>query len=165
MGRDRCPSQGPELGDGTPVAGHRHSLTGRDAVDHLPVWLTCVSQGTALLILFVVVPVVAAVAVIAFVQWRSPTMPAGYLTSELLRHGTPAQATLLDWKTPGQSFLDLRPMVTLRVAIDDDEPSELTITQSLPRGVLHRMKPGMRLDVRLSKDGLAGAVVLELDDR
>ena len=128
-------------------------------------WLTYVSQGTALLILFVVVPVVAAVAVIAFVQWRSPTVPAGYLTSELLRDGTPATATLLDWQTPGQSFLDQRPMVTFRVAVHDDEPAELTITQSVPRGVLHRMKPGMRLDVRLSKDGLAGAVAFEQEER
>lgn len=93
----------------------------------------------ALLILFVVVPVVAAVAVIAFEQWRSPTVPAGYLTSELLRDGTPATATLLDWQTRGQSFLDQRPMVTFRVAVHDDEPAELTITQSVPRGVLHRM--------------------------
>ena len=127
-------------------------------------WLGHVSQGMALLILFVVVPVVAAVAVVAFVQWRSPRVPAGHLTSELLRDGTPAQATLLDWRTPGQSFLDRRPMVTLRVAVHDDESAELTITQSVPRAVLHRMKPGMRLDVRLSEDGLAGAVAFEDDE-
>jgi hypothetical protein len=123
--------------------------------------LAPVSQGTALVLLFVVVPVVAAVAVVAFVQWRSPAVPEGHLTSEVLRHGTPADATLLEWRTPGQSFLDARPMVTFRVALRDKEPAELDITQSVPRGILRAMKPGMPLAVRLSHDGLAGAVVLD----
>ena len=122
------------------------------------------SQGVALLLLFVVVPVVAAVAVVALVQWRSPAVPAGHRTSELLRDGIRTTATLLDWHTPGQSFLDRRPMVSFRVAVHDAAAAELTITQSVPRGVLHRMKPGMPLDVSLSKDGLAGAVVFQRDE-
>ena len=120
------------------------------------------SLGTALLLLFVVVPVFVAVAVVALVQWRSPDVPAEHLTSELLRDGTPANGTLVEWHITGQSFLDRRPMVDFRVAVREDEP-ELSITQSVPRDVLRHMKPGMPVEVRLSKDGLAGAVVFEGD--
>jgi hypothetical protein len=119
-----------------------------------------VSQGTALLFLFVVVPVLAAVVVVAFVQWRSPSVPAEHLTSDLLRNGTPVTATLLEWHTPGQSFLDQRPMVTFTVAVPEHDPAELRITQSVPRGLLRELEAGMLLDVRLSRDGRAGAVVL-----
>ena len=118
----------------------------------------------ALLLLFVVVPVVTAVAVVALVQWRSAAVPAGYRTSDLLRDGTPATATLIEWRTPGQSFLEARPMATFRVAVADHEPGELSITQSVPRAVLRRMKPGMDLNVRLSPDGLAGAVVFAREE-
>ena len=122
------------------------------------------SLGTALLLLFVVVPVVVAVGVVALVQWRSPDVPAEHLTSELLRDGTPAKGTLVEWHITGQSFLDRRPMVDFRVALREDEAAELSITQSVPRDVLHRIKPGMPVEVRLSKDGVAGAVVFEPDE-
>lgn len=121
------------------------------------------SLGTALLLLFVVVPVVVAVAVVALVEWRSPDVPAEHLTSELLRDGTHANGTLLEWHITGQSFLDRRPMVDFRVAVHEDEPAELSITQSVPRDLLHRMKRGMPVEVRLSKDGVAGALVFERD--
>ena len=120
------------------------------------------SLGSALLLLFVVVPVVLAVAVIALVQWRAPEVPAEHLTSELLRDGTRANGTLVEWHITGQSFLDRRPMVDFRVAVREDEP-ELSITQSVPRDVLNRMKPGMPVEVRLSEDGSAGALVLDPD--
>ena len=119
--------------------------------------------GTALLLLFVVVPVVVAVAVVALVQWRSPEVRPEHLTSELLRDGTPAKGTLLEWHLTGQSFLDRRPMVDFRVAVLEDESEEMSITQSVPRDVLHRMEPGMPVEVRLSKDGCAGALVFEPD--
>ena len=118
------------------------------------------SLGTALLLLFVVMPVVVAVGVVALVKWRSPDVPAEHLTSELLRDGTPAKGTLVEWHITGQSFLDRRPMVDFRVALREDEP-EVSITQSVPREVLHRMKPGMPVDVRLSEDGSAGALVFD----
>lgn len=117
------------------------------------------SPGAALL-LFVVLPIVLGVAVIAWVQRHAPAVTAGHRTSDLLRDGIPATGTLIDWRTPGQSFLDSRPMTTFRVTLHGDEPVELSITQSVPRGVLSSMKPGMEVDVRLSEDRSAGAVVL-----
>lgn len=117
------------------------------------------SQGLALLLLFVVMPIVLGVAVAALVQWRSSPVAADELTSEVLRTGEPARATVLDWRSPGQSFVDRRPMVTFRVALVDGG-HELHITQSVPRIVLRRMQKGMTVDVRLSPDRASGAIVL-----
>lgn len=117
------------------------------------------SQGLALLLLFVVMPIVLGVAVAALVQWRSSPVAADELTSEVLRTGEPAQATVLDWRSPGQSFVDRRPMVTFRVALLDGG-DQLHITQSVPRIVLRRMQKGMTVDVRLGPDRASGAIVL-----
>lgn len=115
----------------------------------------------ALLFLFVVLPVFLALAVAALVQWRSAPVPAELRTSDLLRDGTPGEATVLEWRTPGQSFLDRRPMVTFRLSLagPGHESEELHITQSVTRDVLRSLEPGMTVDVRLSPDRKAGAIV------
>src|SRR5437660_262631 len=74
-----------------------------------------VSQGTELVFLFVVLPFIVAALIVPLVQRRSISMPPQYRTSHLLREGVAARATLLEWKSPAQSFLDRHPMVTFRV--------------------------------------------------
>ena len=117
-----------------------------------------VSDGVALLFLFVVLPVILGLAITALVQWRSAPVPTEHLTSELLRNGTATEATLIDWSAPGVSFVDLRPMVTFRVALPDRDPAEMLITQSVPRGALRSIREGMKVTVLLSADGTAGAI-------
>lgn len=121
------------------------------------------SLGVTLLVLFVVLPVVLAYVVARFVQSRAEPFPEEHRTSVILRDGEPAQGQLLDWRTPAQSFLDRHPMVTFRVAVSGDAPFEMSITQSVPQSVLRRLEKGMTVDVRLSADHLAGAIVLRDD--
>jgi len=127
------------------------------------------TQTGALVVLFVVLPFIVAAGVVAFVLWRSPSLPPELRTSALLAHGELSRGTLLDWRSRGLLF-DPRPMVALRLAIEPDtadvsdpaggQPFELTITQAVPRQLLGRLERGMSLEVRLSPDRTAGAVVL-----
>jgi hypothetical protein len=117
---------------------------------------------TAALVIFVVMPLVAAPIVVALVARRSPSMPAGYRTSELLAHGEAASGELVEWANKGL-LLDRRPMVAMRVRVDVGEPFELTITQSVARADLARLQAGMTVDLRLSPDHRVGAVVLDAD--
>lgn len=122
--------------------------------------VVAVSQGAALLLLFVVLPLVLAAAIAWLVQSRSEPFPPELRTSNLLRDGDPAEATLLDWRSPSQSFLDRHPMITFRVAVGAGVPFELDITQSIPRALLRSLEKGDIVDVRLSADRTAGAIVL-----
>ena len=119
-----------------------------------------VSQGVALLFLFVALPLVLAAAIAWLVQSRSEPFPPELRTSSLLRDGQPAEGTLLDWRSPAQSFLDRHPMITFRVSIAADVPFELDITQSIPRALLRSLEKGDMVDVRLSADRTVGAIVL-----
>jgi hypothetical protein len=119
------------------------------------------TQTQALLLLFVVLPFLVAAIVIPFVAWRSSGQPKPIRTSEILAHGTPAEAEILSVRPLG-SILDLRPMVrfVLRVTAEPDyAPFELEVIQSLPRGAVRDFHQGERVEVRLTPDRSAGAVV------
>ena len=118
------------------------------------------SQTQELLFLFVVLPFLVAGAVIAFVRWRWSGKPAPVRTSTILAEGEPAEAEVLSVKPLG-SFLEVRPMVkfALRVRAASKEPFDLEVIQSLPRAVLREFRAGDVIDVRLTADHSAGAVV------
>jgi hypothetical protein len=118
------------------------------------------SQSQELIFLFVVLPFLVAGAVIAFVSWRWKGKPAPVRTSAILADGEPAEAEVLSVRPLG-SFLEVRPMVrfALRVRAASEEPFELEVIQSLPRGVMREFHPGDVVAVRLTADHSAGAVV------
>jgi hypothetical protein len=108
----------------------------------------------------VVLPFLVAGLVIWFVSWRSSHKPAPIRTSTILAEGQSAQAEVLSVKSLG-SFLEVRPMVrfVLRVRADSDEPFDLEVIQSLPRGAVRDFHAGDVIEVRLTPDHSAGAVV------
>jgi hypothetical protein len=119
------------------------------------------SQNQALLLLFVVLPIVLAVLVFPLVAWRHRNDPKPVLTSEILAHGMPGRAEVLSVKALG-SILDMRPMVRFHLRVGgrvDEEPFELEVVQSLPRSVIADFHPGDEVDVRVTEDRSAGAVV------
>jgi hypothetical protein len=118
-----------------------------------------VSDGVALLLLFVVLPLVLAYAIARLVQSRSDPFPPERRTSVLLRDGEAAEGRLLDWRSPAQSFLDRHPMVTFHVAVEGATPFDIDITQSVPRDVLRRLERGSLVELRLSPDRVSGAIV------
>src|SRR5713101_4926676 len=97
----------------------------------------------------------------ALVSWRSSEPPAGTRTSELLATGEPASGEILDVRTTG-GFLDARPMVQFLVRVRTAEAPELEIVviQSVPRRMLAEMTPGTSVELRLSPDRAAAAIVL-----
>jgi hypothetical protein len=120
-----------------------------------------VSGTAALLLLFVVLPLVVTPLVVLVVVKRAPDLPDEYRISSLLDHGEAASAELLSWKNKGPFLFDSRPMVEYRLKLESGD--ELAITQSTPRSVVARLQEGMTVDVRLSADHLAGAIVLPAD--
>jgi hypothetical protein len=119
------------------------------------------TQAQALLLLFLVLPFAVAALVIPLVAWRSSGQPKPVLTSEILAQGVPAEAEILSVRSLG-SILDVRPMVRfqLRVTAHPDEaPFELEVVQSLPRGAVRDFQPGDTVEVRITADRSAGAVV------
>ncbi len=119
------------------------------------------SQAQALVVLFVVLPVVLAVVVLLFVSWRTSGDPKPILTSDILAHGLPGEGEILSVKALG-GILDIRPMVrfVLRVTAEpDEEPFDLEVIQSLPRGVVSEFRRGDVVEVRLTPDRSRGAVV------
>ena len=118
------------------------------------------NQSDELIFLFVVLPFLVAGLVIWFVSWRSSHKPAPIRTSTILAEGQSAQAEVLSVKPLG-SFLEVRPMVrfVLRVRADSDEPFDLEVIQSLPRGAVRDFHAGDVIEVRLTPDHSAGAVV------
>jgi hypothetical protein len=114
-----------------------------------------------LLVLFVLLPFAVAGLVIPFVAWRSSGNPPPVRISEILAHGQPGEGEVVSVKALG-GVLDMRPMVrfVLRVSVAiDEDPFELEVIQSLPRGVVREIRPGDVLEVRLTADRSAGAVV------
>lgn len=109
-----------------------------------------------------VLPFFVAGIVIFIVVSRSPDVPAGLRTSSLLADGEPATGELLDWKVKSTVFMDRRPMVAMRIAVRD--AGELNVTQAIPRPLLAALQEGMTLDLRLSPDGAAAAVIFPTPD-
>ena len=113
------------------------------------------------MVLFILLPIVLGALLVPFMVWRSSRGPRPILTSEILANGVPAEAEILSIRPLG-SILDMRPMVrfVLRVVDGADEgPFELEVVQSLPRAVVGTFRPGDRVEVRLTPDHSAGAVV------
>jgi len=107
-----------------------------------------------------VLPFLVAGVVIAFVAWRSKGKPAPVRTSTILAEGQPAEAEVLSVRPLG-SILDMRPMVRfmLRVRPGGDAPFDLEVIQSMPRGAVRDFQAGDVIEVRLTPDHSAGAVV------
>jgi hypothetical protein len=123
------------------------------------------SQASGLLLLFVVLPFVVGGIVMGLLSWRSTGVAPAHRTSALLEHGEPGRAEVLDLRTLG-SFVDVRPMVAFHLSVragregEDSEAFELVVTQSIPRRLAAALQPGMILEVRLSDDHTAGAIVM-----
>jgi hypothetical protein len=123
-----------------------------------------VSSGTVLVLVFIVAPLVLAPIVIGIVARTSPEVPPELRISELLEHGEAAQAELLEWKRRGPFLFDSRPMVAFRLSVRAaGEPFELQLMQSVPRHFFNRLSKGMTLQVRVSPDHTAGAIVVPVD--
>jgi len=130
----------------------------------VPVAPLALSQSLALLLLFVVLPFAVAAGVIAFINWRSESGPPPVRTSELLASGERAEAEIVSVRPLG-GFLDVRPMVKLRLSVraDGGPAFELEVVQSFPRPTSRQLRVGDRVEVRLSADRRAGAVVPPAD--
>jgi hypothetical protein len=123
--------------------------------------LVAASQAVALLFLFVVLPFLVAAAVLWFVSWRWRDATPPVRTSEVLASGDVASAEVLSVKAVG-GFFDMRPMVRLglRVSAAEEAPFELEVTQSIPRVLFRDLRIGDRVEVRVTRDRTAAAVVL-----
>jgi hypothetical protein len=120
------------------------------------------SASQALVLLFVFLPFAVAALVIPFVAWRHRGDPKPVLTSEILATGEVARAEILTVRSLG-NILDLRPMVRfgLRVTAGTaEDPFELEVVQSIPRSLLGVYQAGDLVEVRITSDRSAGAVVL-----
>ena len=114
------------------------------------------------MLLFVVLPFVLAALIIPLVSWRSRNWPKPpLLTSEILATGERAEGEIVSVRNLG-TIVDLRPMVKVVLNVvtrDGGDPFELEVVQSFPRSVVYGLRPGERVEVRLSPDRTAGAVV------
>jgi len=137
------------------------------------------SPTQALVVLFVFLPFALAALVIPFVAWRHRGDPKPVLTSEILASGVRGRAEIVSVRLLG-TILDLKPMVrfVLRVtteagapggtaadsgagsSVDAGEPFDLEVVQSIPRSLVGVYRPGDTVEVRLTPDRSAGAVVL-----
>lgn len=121
-----------------------------------------ISQSSALLLLFVVLPVVLAPIVIAYVDRHSPAAKEGERTSDLLRDGEETRAELIRWRLLTTFLFDPRPMVEFELRFEDGH--ELTTTQAVPRPLVGDIRTGMEMIVSVNADRSAGAVVLDFGD-
>ena len=127
------------------------------------------SPTQALVLLFVVLPFVLAALVIPFVAWRHRGDPTPVLTSEILANGVRARAEILSVRSLG-NILDVKPMVRFVLRISEpggagaaataEEPFDLEVIQSIPRSLVGAYQAGDTVEVRLTADRTAGAVVL-----
>ena len=125
------------------------------------------SQSEALVFLFVILPFAVAGLVVAFVSWRSSHGPAPVRTSQILAEGLPGEAKVTSVKITTGPFMDPHPMVRIGLQVTsgfDEPPFDLNVVQSLPKDVARRLRPGDTVEVRLSPDRSAGAVVWQRGD-
>jgi hypothetical protein len=109
----------------------------------------------------VLLPFAVAAVIVPFVAWRSRNWPKPVLTSEILATGEWATGEILAVKVLG-TIVDLRPMVRLNLNVSasgDAAPFELEVVQSFPRSVIYGLRAGERVEMRLTPDHSAGAVV------
>ena len=113
------------------------------------------------MILFVLAPFLVAAVVVPLVGWRASKGPRPVLTSEILATGQPARATIAGVRSLG-NILDVKPMVRfdLVVEVRGEEPFSLTVVQAIPRSLVGGFRRGDHVDVRVTSDRSAGAVVL-----
>ena len=123
------------------------------------------SPTQALVLLFVVLPFVLAGLVVPFVAWRHRNDPKPVLTSEILATGVRARGEILAVRSLG-NILDVKPMVRFLLRVVPDSPGstnesfDLEVVQSIPRSLVGVYQPGDTVEVRLTLDHSAGAVVL-----
>ena len=112
-------------------------------------------------------PFALAALVIPFVAWRHRGDPKPFLTSEILATGVRGRAEIVSVRSLG-SVVDLKPMVRFMLRVDaggpdpdgsGGEPFDLEVVQSVPRSLVGVYRPGDRVEVRLTPDRSAGAVV------
>lgn len=118
------------------------------------------TQLQGLVILFVLLPIVAAAVIVPLmVRWLSKG-PRPTLTSELLASGTPGEGRILRVRTLGNIF-DVRPMIKfdLEATVQGgDQPFDLEVVQSFPRAMSGHFRPGDIVQLRVSPDRSAGAI-------
>ncbi len=115
----------------------------------------------ALVVLFVLLPFALAAVIVPLVAWRWSRGPQPVLTSEILAGGLPAEAEILSVRPLG-TFLDVRPMVRFQLLVmvaPEEDRFELEVVQSFPRGVLRDFRPGDIVEIRITEDRSAGAIV------
>lgn len=115
----------------------------------------------ALVVLFVLLPFALAAVIVPLVAWRWSRGPKPVLTSEILARGVPAEAEILSVRPLG-TFLDVRPMVRFQLlvaAAREEGRFELEVVQSFPRAALREFRPGDTVEIRLTEDHAAGAIV------
>lgn len=118
------------------------------------------SQTQALVILFVVLPIVAAAILVPAMVWILSKGPRPPLTSEILATGTPAQGVIVRLRSLG-NVLDVRPMVEFQLRVTDPAgtaPFDLTVVQAVPRRMLGMFRTGDQVQLRLTPDRSAGAI-------
>lgn len=115
-----------------------------------------------LVIIFVLLPIVAAALIVPLMVWWLSRGPVPMLTSELLAHGTPAEGRILSVRSLGTIF-DVRPMVRFALLATvgaGEEPFEIEVVQSLPRSMIGEFRPGDIVQLRMSPDRSTGAIEL-----
>jgi hypothetical protein len=112
-------------------------------------------------VLFVGLPILVGLVVMSIVHWRSEPVAPGMRTSELLATGELATAEVLDVRTAG-GFMDPRPMVGFKLLVTPSagDPFQLVVVQPVQRDKIRRVGRGTLVDIRLSADRTAAAVVL-----
>lgn len=119
------------------------------------------SPVQALVILFVVLPVVLGAVIVPLVGWRTSKGPRPVLTSDILATGQPARGEILEVRSLG-TILDVKPMVRFRLRVSEPagEPFDLTVVQALPRSLVGRFRRGDVVELRVTADRSAGAIVV-----
>ena len=122
------------------------------------------STNQALVVLFVLLPFALAALIVPFVAWRTRNWPKPMLTRDILATGERAYGEIVTVKNMG-TIVDFRPMVkvVLNVSAPDiDSPFEMEVVQSFPRSVIYGLRPGETVEMRLSPDRCAGAIVWDV---